>query len=145
MDGLENSNSTVPINEEHMEAMQTNLDKKRYAHIASLSPEEQERFKKMEEAVVVLKGLGVPFILLAAVENNQSRYWRYQSLSNQPVPASQEESSNITKRMFEMMINHAKFFADALHHKVMFVDKAGIPYYIVGPEGYTNLESKLSK
>jgi len=131
----------TPFNEEHSEAIQSSLDKKRYAYVASLTTEEQEKFKKMEEAVVTLKGLGIPFFLLAAPDAKGISFWQYQTMSAEPLPHSDEEMRMVYNRAFAAYAMHSLHYCKVFGDSVILNNTKGIPFGMVNSDGYIKLGS----
>ncbi len=123
----------IPLNEEHMEAIQSNLDEERYSYVASLTDEEKKNFKTMEECVEKMVGTGRPFIFLMAAENRDDKFWRYQSFTKEKIPLSNIEQNLVMKRAWYAMHNHAKFFSQLTGHNIAFSVK-NKPYFIVTPD-----------
>lgn len=129
----------LPINDEHREAMQSELDKKRYAYVETLSPEDKERFKKMEEIVVQLKGANLPFILLACPERKKGFFWNYQAMTNEELPHSEKLEEEVKNLTFTAFMTHAQFSAKVFGHSMTVYSPSGFPFYHVTPKGVSPL------
>lgn len=125
--------------------MQSELDVKRYEYVASLSPEEQANFKTMENCVEKLIGTGCPFFFLMAPEKEDKKFWRYQSMTREKLPLSEEEAKAVSRRSWYAMQTHAKHFAMLTGHTVQFMTKSGVPFYQVRPDGDIAFEGEPLK
>lgn len=129
-----------PLTEEHLEANQYYLDKERYDTVSKLSEAEQAKFKRMEQAVEALIGIGRPFMLLAAPTDSDIAWWRYQKYTEQKVPLSEEEGRKVMLRAWYCLNAHASHFTKMTGHSIVFHDEKGQPYYIYKPEGEGNIQ-----
>lgn len=125
----------MPLNEEHMEALQSDLDTHRYNMLEKMTEEEKIRFRRMEEIVVELKGLKIPFFLLAAPEDDE-KFWRYQSFSKESFPPSEEELKKIQFRIFNAYVAASQFYCQTTDSRVQLQSgKTAIPYYQIHKNG----------
>lgn len=135
----------VPCNEEHMEAVQGDMDKKRYEYITSLSPEEQTKFKTMEECVEKMIGLKCPFMFLMNVEKDSDRFWRYQSMTPVQLPTTGKDTEDMMRKSWYAMQTHAKHFSKLSGHTISFMTKEGTPFYQVKPNSDIMLKAEIFK
>ncbi len=135
MDEDKSEEKKMPLNEEHLEAVQTDVDKVRYDMMEKMKDEDKVRFRKMEDIVVQLKTMGAPFVLMCAPEEGTGKFWRYQYYSKEPFPPSDEEEKLIRHRMFNAFAAHAAFYADASASRVQLQDSQGVPYYQINAKG----------
>lgn len=124
---------TVPLNAEHIEAMQFYTDKERYEAVSKMTPEQQEAHKQMEKAVEILVGSNTHFILLASLPDDELKFWKYQSLTKEKVPFSKGEGHKIMLRTWHALATHVRWFAKMVGHSVVFHGEDKKPYYVITP------------
>jgi hypothetical protein len=133
----------MPLNDEHMEAFQCDIDKQRYDMMEKMTEEEKVRFRKMEDIVVQLKTLGCPFVLLSAPEDEGTKFWRYQYYSKEAFPPSDEEDKKIRHRMFNAFAAHASFYAEASASRIQLQNTEGIPYYQINAKSTVGFNPQI--
>ncbi len=121
---------SIPVNEEHAEAVQHDIDKGRYEYISKLSKADQKRWKKMENCVEQLIGLKCPFMLLVAPDRTGS-FWKYQTYTQKKLPLSDKEETKVAHRAFASFGTHSRFFSSLYpEHKIVLVNDKDEPYYM---------------
>jgi hypothetical protein len=132
----------IPLTEEYLEANQFYLDKRRYELVSKLTPEEQEAFKKMENAVEILVGTNRPFVLSAAPTKDDRLFWQYHKFSQEKFPFSEEEGNKIMQRAFYAFRCHAATFAKMTGHQVQIQSPDGKPLWLLTDKDEQNLLGK---
>ena len=126
--------SKIPLTDEYIEAEKHVIDKKREAYIKTLSQDEQEKLKKVEELAQALVDLKCPFFLSIAPINDQ-QVWRYYKTTSEKFPASKAEGKRMYTRAFALLRCQAMTFANTNGQVISMSNPDGKTVWSVGPEG----------
>ena len=102
-----------PLNEEHINAAQSNADENRKKFLESLSPEDQRKFNLIEKCAETMAKEGVLFYLFPMLPSmqfpNKNQVWQWNSLTQ---AMSYDADGKITKDSLSVTKNfHEAFFA----------------------------------
>ena len=123
---------SIPINEEHLEAIQSQIDKERYEVVAKLPPEQQKAHAELERAVEILNGSGCVFSVVAALPNEELKFWHYHKITH-TIPFTTEERAKVISRAWQIVATTARFFVRITDHFVSFHAPNQKLYYIITP------------
>lgn len=79
------ANMQIPMTQEHVDARQAAIDAGRYAYIATLTPEQQDKFAAIERAVKILEENKILFYLQTLPLGAESGLWEYSKFTYQSV------------------------------------------------------------
>ncbi len=128
----------VPANMEHVEARQAAIDRERMAYIETLEPEAKARFMVVEQVVLLLKEVKLPFFLFVHPEPNaldpkRRGVWNHQMAHYGDPFSSSEDLVQIRSTMFQTLVVAADLLATPLGMTVPICASDGKVFHMANP------------